>query len=76
MQYGKYLTIQAAVLFCASSIAKPPIKKKQADHQQLARKALDAVVPDAELKADQPKENPAAFALGPVEFLAKPLTSN
>jgi hypothetical protein len=31
-------------------MAKRPVKKKQADHQQLARKVLDAIAPDAELK--------------------------
>jgi len=36
-------------------------KKKPADHQQLARRVLDAVVPDAE---PAKKKNPAAVALG------------
>jgi hypothetical protein len=45
-------------------MAKRPVKKKkQADHQQLARKVLDAVVPDAEAKKE-PEKNPAAVALG------------
>ncbi len=38
--------------------------KKQPDHQQLARKVLDTVVPDAEPAKDQPAKNPAAVALG------------
>jgi hypothetical protein len=37
-------------------------KKPQPDHQQLARKVLDAVAPDAE--SAQPAKNPAAVALG------------
>ena len=45
-------------------MAKRPVKKKQADHQQLARKALDAVAPDAEPAADARAKNPAAVALG------------
>jgi hypothetical protein len=45
-------------------MAKRPVKKKQADHQQLARKVLDAIVPDAEPKDDKPEKNPAAVALG------------
>ena len=40
--------------------------KRQKDTQQLARKVLDTVVPDAELslEAAQPEKNPAAVALG------------
>ena len=45
-------------------MAKRTAKKKQADHQQLARKVLDAVAPDAEPAKDQPEKNPAAVALG------------
>lgn len=37
--------------------------KPQKDTQQLARKVLDSVVPDAE-KPAEPKKNPAAVALG------------
>jgi hypothetical protein len=37
-------------------MAKRPVKKKQADHQQLARKVLDAVAPDAEAKQDTTQE--------------------
>jgi len=45
-------------------MAKRPVKKKpQPDHQQLARKVLDKVAPDAEEKAE-PEKNPAAVALG------------
>jgi hypothetical protein len=45
-------------------MAKRPAKKKpQPDHQQISRKVLDAVVPDAELPAE-PEKNPAAVALG------------
>ena len=43
-------------------------KKRPLDnHQELARKALDAIVPDAELaetEQDKPSKNPAAVALG------------
>jgi hypothetical protein len=39
-------------------------KKRQPDHQQLARKVLDAITPDAEPPKDQPAKNPAAVALG------------
>ncbi len=43
----------------------PKRSSKQKDTQQLARAILDAVVPDAEPKADRPPEkNPAAVALG------------
>lgn len=35
--------------------------RKQKDHQQLARRVLDSVVPDAE---PAKKKNPAAVALG------------
>jgi hypothetical protein len=47
-------------------MAKRPVKKKQADHQQLARKVLDAVAPDAEAKQDTTGDgkNAAAVALG------------
>lgn len=49
-------------------MAKRAVKKKkpQADHQQIARKVLDAVAPDAEEKPaeEQPEMNPAAVALG------------
>lgn len=37
--------------------------KPQKDTQQLARKVLDSVVPDAE-KPAEPEKNPAAVALG------------
>jgi hypothetical protein len=45
---------------------KRPAKKKQPDHQQLARKVLDTIAPDAEPEkpAKAPKKNPAAVALG------------
>lgn len=47
------------------SMAKRLVKKKPLkDTQQLARKVLDAIVPDAESKADEPDKNPAAVALG------------
>ena len=48
-------------------MAKKRTTKKQPDHQQLARKVLDAVVPDAEAKKPakaEPEKNPAAVALG------------
>ena len=49
-------------------MAKRPAKKKpQADHQQLARKVVDTVAPDAEPEKsadDKPAKNPAAVALG------------
>ena len=45
-------------------MAKRPTKKKQPDHQQLARKVLDAVAPDAEPTKAGPEKNPAAVALG------------
>ena len=48
-------------------MAKRPVKKKkQADHQQLARRVLDAVAPDAEPKQDTTSDdkNQAAVALG------------
>ena len=45
-----------------SSMAKRPVKKKQPDHQQIARKVLDAIAPDAE--PAKPAKNPAAVALG------------
>jgi hypothetical protein len=41
-------------------MAKRPRKKKRSDHQQLARKVLDAIAPDA----SEPTKNPAAVALG------------
>lgn len=37
---------------------------RQKDTQQLARSVLDAIVPDAEPKPEQPTKNPAAVALG------------
>jgi hypothetical protein len=43
-------------------MAKRPAKKKQKrqpDYQQLARKVLDAVAPDAEPKAIKPAKTPA-----------------
>lgn len=45
---------------------KRPTKKKLPDHQQLARKVLDAVAPDAEPEnpAEKQEKNPAAVALG------------
>ena len=40
-------------------MAKKPVKKKrQADYQQVARKVLDVVAPDAEPKAIKPAKNP------------------
>jgi hypothetical protein len=49
-------------------MAKRPAEKKQPDHQQFARKVLDAASPDAEAppKADggKPAKNPAAVELG------------
>jgi len=50
-------------------MAKKRTTKKQADHQQLARKVLDAIAPDAESKASiedttDDGKNPAAVALG------------
>ena len=45
-------------------MAKRSVKKKHADHQQLARKVLDTVAPDAEPKHDKPEKNPAVVALG------------
>ena len=42
----------------------PKRSSKQKDTQQLARSVLDAVVPDADQKADKPAKNPAAVALG------------
>jgi hypothetical protein len=41
-------------------------KKKQPDHQQLARKVLDSIAPDAEPAnaGAMPQKNPAAVALG------------
>jgi hypothetical protein len=49
-------------------MAKKRTTKKQADHQQIARKVLDAVVPDAEpmKPAKAEPQNPAAVALGPL----------
>jgi hypothetical protein len=43
---------------------KRTTKKKQPDQQQLARKVLDAIVPDAEGKQVEPEKNPAAVVLG------------
>jgi hypothetical protein len=48
-------------------MAKKRTAKKQADHQQLARKVLDAITPDAEPEKPakaEPEKNPAAVALG------------
>ena len=48
-------------------MAKRTTKKKQPDHQQLARKVLDAVAPDAEPEKpveSKPDKNPAAVSLG------------
>jgi len=42
----------------------PKRSSKQKDTQQLARSVLDAIVPDAEPKAEKPAKNPAAVALG------------
>ncbi len=42
----------------------PKRSSKQKDTQQLARGVLDAIVPDAEPKAEKPEKNPAAVALG------------
>lgn len=40
-------------------MAKKPVKKKrQPDYQQVARKILDAVAPDAEPKAIKPAKSP------------------
>jgi hypothetical protein len=42
-------------------MAKKPVKKKrQPDYQQLARKVLDVVTPDAEPKAIKPAKKPPA----------------
>ncbi len=49
------------------NMAKKRTTKKQADHQQLARKVLDTIVPDAEPQKaakEEPEKNPAAVALG------------
>lgn len=48
---------------------KTPKKKSQPDHQQIARKVLDTVAPDADERSaekpdEQPEKNPAAVALG------------
>lgn len=44
-------------------MAKQPVKKKPTkDHQQFARRVLDAVAPDAQSK--KPAKNEAAVALG------------
>jgi hypothetical protein len=42
----------------------PKRSSKQKDTQQLARGVLDAIVPDADSKKEQPEKNPAAVALG------------
>jgi hypothetical protein len=43
----------------------PTRSSKQADHQQLARRILDAVAPDAEPpKKPAKQKNPAAVAMG------------
>lgn len=42
----------------------PKRSSKQKDTQQLARRVLDAIVPDAEPKPAKPEKNPAAVALG------------
>jgi hypothetical protein len=45
----------------ASNMAKKPAKKKrQPDYQQVARKILDAVAPDAEPKPIKPAKKPPA----------------
>lgn len=47
----------------ASSMAKRPVrKKKQPDHQQLARKVLDTIAPDS--TTNKPAKNQAAVELG------------
>jgi hypothetical protein len=38
--------------------------KHPKDTQQLARKVLDVILPDAEAKLPEPEKNPAAVALG------------
>ena len=44
---------------------RPAKKKPQADDQQIVRKVLDQIAPDAEKPVDdQPAKNPAAVALG------------
>lgn len=48
----------------AHNRSMPKRSSKQKDTQQLARGVLDAVVPDAEAKAEKPAKNPAAVALG------------
>ena len=50
-------------------MAKKTPKKSQPDHQQIARKVLDTVAPDADERpaekvGEQPEKNPAAVALG------------
>jgi hypothetical protein len=45
-------------------MAKRTTKKKQPDHQQLARKMLDSIAPEAVVKPEVVKKNPAAVALG------------
>ena len=42
----------------------PKRSRNQKDYQQLARKVLDTVVPDAEPKKPAKKKDPAAVALG------------
>ncbi len=49
---------------CCNNLSMPNRSSNQKDTQQLARSVLDAIVPDAEPKEDQPKKNPAAVALG------------
>ena len=44
--------------FCMAK--KPAEKKRQPDYQQLARKVLDVVAPDAEPKAIKPAKKPPA----------------
>jgi hypothetical protein len=42
----------------------PKKRSAQKDTQQLARKVLDAIAPDAEAKPAEAEKNPAAVALG------------
>jgi hypothetical protein len=48
----------------SSSMPKRSSKKKDAEPQQIARRVLDAVVPDAEVPRKKASKNPAAVALG------------
>jgi hypothetical protein len=46
-------------------VKQPAKKKPQADHQQIARKVLDRISPDADGPVnEQSAKNPAAVALG------------